>query len=109
MTVVQDTVKTSVQQICDSAVRVDVQYVLRPSEDEALRAADIGASGVSEVILARQADWESMFFAMHAAITMPQALKSGHPCPTNWLYCLYMDTLTTHGPPRLSAYPAGSG
>ena len=59
MTVVQDTVKTSVQQISDSAVRVDVQYVLRPSEDEALRAADIGASGVSEVILARQAEWKA--------------------------------------------------
>lgn len=57
MTVVPDTVRTSVQQISDSAVRVDVQYVLRPSEDEALRAADIGASGVSEVILARQAEW----------------------------------------------------
>jgi hypothetical protein len=48
--VVPDTVKTSLQQIADSVVRVDVQYLLRPSEDEALRAADIGASGVNEVI-----------------------------------------------------------
>jgi len=51
LVVVPDTVKTSVQQISDSAVRVHAQYLLRPSEDEALRAADIGASGVSEVML----------------------------------------------------------
>ncbi len=55
--VVADTVKSSVQQISDSAVKVDVEYLLRPSEDEALRAADIGASGVSEVMKAHHSQW----------------------------------------------------
>jgi hypothetical protein len=48
--VVQGSVDGTLKQIADSAVRVDVHFVLRPSEDEALRAADIGASGVNEVV-----------------------------------------------------------
>ena len=39
----------SVKQTADAAVTVEAAWRLRPSEDEALRAADIGASGVSEV------------------------------------------------------------
>ncbi|CAL8464023.1 g3558 [Coccomyxa elongata] len=73
MTVVQDTVKTSVQQISDSAVRVDVQYVLRPSEDEALRAADIGASGVSEA--------GGAHFLAEKAPEVPSGAPQEHPLP----------------------------
>lgn len=44
-------VTASVRQAADAAVCVEAAWQLRPSEDEALRAADIGASGVSEVPL----------------------------------------------------------
>ena len=46
---VPGSVKASVKQTADAALCVEAAWQLRPSEDEALRAADIGASGVSEV------------------------------------------------------------
>lgn len=49
--VVASSVTSSVKQVSDACLRVEASWRLRPSEDEALRAADIGSSGVSEVPL----------------------------------------------------------
>ena len=48
--VVAGSVASSVKQVSDACLRVEASWRLRPSEDEALRAADIGSSGVSEVL-----------------------------------------------------------
>ncbi|CAL5226900.1 g9773 [Coccomyxa viridis] len=46
--IVEGTIKADVKQASESTVQVHAEWLLQPSQDEALRSAHIGASGVSE-------------------------------------------------------------